>query len=146
MIAILLGTHGKFSEEILKSAEMILGKQKNIATITFLPGEDADDLKRKYVDTLKTLQCEDGMLVLVDLFGGSPFNVANRMIYNKKNMDIITGINIPMLLEVILAREKSNVYELAQIAISTGQLGIKSLKETLKKRKENLENTGDIDE
>lgn len=132
MIAIVLGTHGKFSEAILKSAEMILGEQENIATITFLPGEDADDLKRKYAGTLKTLRCEEGVLFMVDLFGGSPFNAASRLVAKEKNMDIITGINIPMLLQVFSARENSTVDELAQLAISSGNLGIKSLQETLK--------------
>ena len=54
MTAIVLGTHGKFSEEILKSTEMILGEQENIATVTFLPGEGADDLIKKYEDALKS--------------------------------------------------------------------------------------------
>jgi len=136
MIAIVIGTHGKFSEEILKSAEMILGEQENIATITFLPGEGADDLMKKYEDTIKSLQCEDGVLFMVDLFGGSPFNAASRIVVKEKNMDIITGINIPMLLEVFSAREDSTIDELARIAISTGHLGIKSLNETLKNSNE----------
>ncbi|HEY8804984.1 MAG TPA: mannose/fructose/sorbose PTS transporter subunit IIA [Clostridium sp.] len=132
MIAIILGTHGKFSEEILKSAEMILGEQENISTITFLPGEGADDLMKKYEEAIKSLQCEDGVLFMVDLFGGSPFNAASRIAANEENMDIITGINIPMLLEVFSAKENSTVEELAQLALSTGHIGIKSLKETLK--------------
>lgn len=140
MIAIILGTHGKFSEEILKSTQMILGKQENVATITFLPGEGADDLMKKYEDVIKSLQCEAGVLFMVDLFGGSPFNAASRIAAKEENMDIITGINIPMLLEVFSAREDSTVDELARIAISTGQTGIKSLKETLKNSKENEKN------
>ncbi|MBU3176003.1 mannose/fructose/sorbose PTS transporter subunit IIA [Clostridium estertheticum] len=135
MIAIILGTHGKFSEEILKSTELILGKQENVATITYLPGEGADDLMKKYEDVIQSLQCEAGVLFMVDLFGGSPFNAASRIAAKEENMDIITGINIPMLLAVFSVREDSTVDELAAIAISTGQLGIKSLKETLKNNK-----------
>ena len=132
MIAIILGTHGKFSEAILKSAEMIFGEQENIATITFLPGEDADNLMSKYEDAIKSLECEAGVLFMVDLFGGSPFNAASRIAAKGENMDIITGMNIPMLLEVFAAREYSTIEELAEIALSAGHLGIKSLKETLK--------------
>lgn len=58
---------------------MILGHQENVATITFLPGEGADDLMKKYEDTLESLQCEDGVLFMVDLFGGSPFDAASRI-------------------------------------------------------------------
>ncbi|MBW9172240.1 mannose/fructose/sorbose PTS transporter subunit IIA [Clostridium estertheticum] len=137
MIAIILATHGKVSEEILKLTESILGKQRNVATITYLPGEGADDLMKKYEDVIKSLWCQVGVLFMVDLFGGSPFNAASRIAANGKNMDIITGVNIPMLLGVFSAREDSTVDELAAIAISTGQLGIKSLKEPLKNSKEN---------
>ncbi|MBU3158412.1 mannose/fructose/sorbose PTS transporter subunit IIA [Clostridium frigoris] len=132
MIATILGTHGKFSEEILKSTEMILEKQENVATITYLPGEGANDLMKKYEDAIKSLQCEAGVLFMVDLFGGSPFNAASRIAAKEENMHIITGINLPMLLAVFSAREDSTVDELARIAISTGQTGIKSLKEILK--------------
>ena len=135
MIAIILGTHGKFSEELLKSTEMILGKQENVATITFLPGEGSDDLMKKYEDTIMSLQCEAGVLFMVDLFGGSPFNAASRIAAKEENVDIITGINIPMLLGVFAVREDSTVDELAKVAISTGRHGIKSLKETLRNRK-----------
>ncbi|WP_443661769.1 mannose/fructose/sorbose PTS transporter subunit IIA [Clostridium sp.] len=137
MIAIILGTHGKFSEEMLKSTEMILGKQENVATITYLPGEGSDDLMKKYEDEIKSLQCEAGVLFMVDLFGGSPFNAASRIVAKEENMDIVTGINIPMLLGVFSAREDLTVDKLAQIAISTGQMGMKSLKKTLKNTKEN---------
>ncbi|MCB2307233.1 mannose/fructose/sorbose PTS transporter subunit IIA [Clostridium estertheticum] len=137
MIAIILATHGKFSEEILKLTELILGKQENVATITYLPGEGADDLMKKYEDVIKSLRCKAGVLFMVDLFGGSPFNAASRIATKEEKMDIITGINIPMLLGVFSAREDSTVDELAAIAISAGQLGIKSLKETLKNSKEN---------
>lgn len=132
MTAIVLGTHGKFSEELLKSAEMIFGKQENIATITFLPGEDADDLMTKYEDAIKSLKCDAGVFFMVDLFGGSPFNAASRIAMKNENMDIITGLNMPMLIEVFAAREDSTIEELTELALRTGHLGIKSLKETLK--------------
>ena len=106
MIAIIIATHGKVSEEILKSTEMILGKQENVATITYLPGEGADDLMKKHEDVIKFLRCEAGVLFMVDLFGGSPFNAAIRIAAKGENMDIITGINIPMLLGVFSAREE----------------------------------------
>lgn len=137
MIAIILGTHGKFSEEILKSTEMILEKQENVATITYLPGEGPDDLIKKYEDVMKSLQCEMGVLFMVDLFGGSPFNAASRIATKEENMDIVTGINMPMLLQVFSAREDLTIGELTKVAISTGRLEIKSLKETLKNCKEN---------
>ena len=143
MIAIVLGTHGKFSQEILKSTEMILGEQENVVSITFLPGEGTDVLMKKYEDVMKFLKCEDGVLFMVDLFGGNPFNAASRIVAKKENTDIVTGINIPMLLGVFSAREDSTVDELARIAISSGHTGIKSFKETLKNSTENSKNSNE---
>ena len=143
MIAIVLGTHGKFSQEILKTTEMILGKQDNVVAITFLPGEGSDDLMKKYDDVMKSLKCDDGVLFMVDLFGGSPFNAASRIVAKEDTMDIVSGMNIPMLLEVFSNREGSTIDELARIAISAGNLGIKSLKETLKNSKENENNSNE---
>ncbi|KOF58022.1 PTS mannose transporter subunit IID [Clostridium sp. DMHC 10] len=129
MVAIIVGTHGDFSQEILKSAEMIFGKQENVSAVTFKPGEGPDDLLKKYKREIEKLDCKDGILFMVDLFGGSPFNAASRVVTENKNMDIVTGVNLPMLLEVYGARAFSNVKDLVNIGKKAGNEGIKSLKE-----------------
>lgn len=134
MVAIIIGTHGSFSEEILKSSEMIFGKQKNVSTVTFKPGEGPDNLIAKYKTELEKLDCKDGVLFLVDLFGGSPFNAASRIVAENENMDIVTGINLPMLLEVYGARDFSSVEELVGISKHSGNEGIKSLNEVFSKQ------------
>jgi PTS system mannose-specific IIA component len=131
MAAIIIGTHGKFSQEILRSSEMIFGKQENVSAVTFEPGEGPDDLVKKYKKELEKLDSKDGVLFLVDLFGGSPFNAASRIVAENNNMDIVTGINLPMLLEVYGARSFSNIEELVGIAKQAAGEGVKSLKETL---------------
>lgn len=99
MVAVIIGTHGKFSEELLKSSEMILGKQDNIGYITFKPGEGLEDLVSKYTEVINGLDSKDGVLFMVDLFGGSPYNAASMMAIENENMDVVTGVNLPMLLE-----------------------------------------------
>lgn len=131
MVAIIIGTHGKFSEELLRSAEMIFGTQENIGTLTFETGEDADSLVKKYNSVLEKLDCSDGVLFMVDLFGGSPFNAASRIAVYYENMDIVTGVNMPMLLETFGARDSKNLNELVNIAKKSANQGIKSLKEGL---------------
>lgn len=133
MVAIIIGTHGKLSKEILRSAEMIFGSQSNVATVTFEPGENVENLVKKYLDTLKELDCSQGVLFMVDLFGGSPFNAASRIAMSFENMDIVTGVNMPMLLEVFGARSSSNLKDILAIAKRSGFEGIKSLKESLSK-------------
>ena len=129
MVAIIIATHGKFSKEILKSSEMIFGEQKNICAIDFNPGESPDDLVIKYNNAIKELDIQDGLLFLVDLFGGSPFNSANRVAAENINMEIITGINLPMLLEIYGLRSSATLDELVEIGKNSAINGIKSLKE-----------------
>ncbi|GFZ32717.1 PTS mannose transporter subunit IID [Clostridium zeae] len=131
MVALVIGTHGKSSEELLKSAEMIYGKQENVAAVTFEPGENTDDLLMRYKEKISELNCEEGVLFLVDLFGGSPFNAASRIAIENEDMDVITGVSIPMLLETFGAREGSTVKEVLNVAKEAGISSIKSLKETL---------------
>lgn len=136
MVAIIIGTHGNFSEELVKSSEMIFGQQENVGYVTFKPGEGSDDLMDKYTELLNKLDTEDGVLFLVDLFGGSPFNAASRIAIGKENMDIITGVNLPMLLEVYGSRSFSNLQELVNIAKNSGVESIKAFKEIMNSQEE----------
>ncbi|RBP46888.1 mannose/fructose/sorbose PTS transporter subunit IIA [Garciella nitratireducens] len=133
MIAIIVGTHGKLATELIRSSEMIVGNQENIAAITFESGENTDDLLAKYNEKLKNLNTTDGVLFMVDLFGGSPYNAAAMIAAKNFNMDIVTGVNIPMLLETLGARNSLKIVDLVITAKKAGQEGIKSLKETLSK-------------
>lgn len=136
MIAIVIGTHGKLSEELLKTSEMIFGKQENVATVTFEPGEGSEDLIKKYENALEGLDTKDGALFMVDLFGGSPFNAASRIAINNEKMDIITGVNLPMLLEAYGLREHLSLKEMVDIAESTGKEGVKQFKQGLANNEE----------
>lgn len=127
MISVIIGTHGVFSEEILKSAEMIFGTQENIGSITFKPGEGIDSLVEKYSSLIEELDCNDGVLFMVDLYGGSPFNAASIIAMKNNNMEIVTGVNLPMILEVLGCRDFSTMSELLAIAENSGKEAIKIL-------------------
>jgi PTS system mannose-specific IIB component len=128
-IAIIIGTHGWAAEQLLKTAEMILGEQKNVATIEFVPGENAETLIEKYNGKLTGLDTAQGVLFLVDTWGGSPFNAASRIVVDKENYEVVTGVNIPMLAETFMARDDNPTFaELVAIAVETGRVGVKALK------------------
>ncbi|WP_238919159.1 mannose/fructose/sorbose PTS transporter subunit IIA [Clostridium sp. YIM B02555] len=127
MISVIVGTHGIFSEEILKSAEMIFGSQENVGSVTFKPGEGIDSLVEKYNNLVNRLDSKEGVLFMVDLFGGSPFNAASIIAMKNENMEIVTGVNLPMILEVLGSREFSNLQELVKIALNSGKDAIKML-------------------
>ncbi|MFU2059610.1 PTS mannose transporter subunit IIAB [Avibacterium volantium] len=129
-IAIIIATHGVAAEQLLKTTEMLIGEQENVATIDFVPGENAETIMAKYQEKLSTtLSHCDEVLFLVDTWGGSPFNAANRVSEGKDNMDIVTGVNVPMLVETFMARDDGpSLQELVTIALETGRTGVRALK------------------
>ena len=131
MISVIIGTHGMFSEEILKSAEMIFGNQENVGTVTFKPGEGVENLLEKYNKLINELDCTDGVLFMVDLFGGSPFNAASIIAMKHDNMEIVAGVNLPMILETLGSRDFSNLSELLAIAENSGKEAIRVLSKNI---------------
>ncbi|HEH9650970.1 TPA: PTS mannose transporter subunit IIAB, partial [Pasteurella multocida] len=129
-IAIMIATHGVAAEQLLKTTEMLIGEQDNVATIDFVPGENAETIMTKYQEKLSTtLSHCDEVLFLVDTWGGSPFNAANRVADGKPNMDIVTGVNVPMLVETFMARDDGpTLPELVAIALETGRTGVRALR------------------
>lgn len=128
-IAIVIGTHGWAAEQLLKTAEMLLGEQENVGWIDFVPCENAETLIEKYNAQLAKLDTSKGVLFLVDTWGGSPFNAASRIVVDKEHYEVIAGVNIPMLVETFMARDDNPSFdELVALAVETGSEGVKALK------------------
>ncbi|KMV70908.1 PTS mannose transporter subunit IIAB [bacteria symbiont BFo1 of Frankliniella occidentalis] len=128
-IAIMIGTHGWAAEQLLKTAEMLLGEQENVGWIDFVPGENAETLIEKYQARLANMDSTQGVLFLVDTWGGSPFNAASRLVVDKPDYEVVAGVNIPMLVEVLMARDDNPTFdELVALAVETGREGVKALK------------------
>lgn len=125
----MIGTHGAAAEQLLHTAEMLIGEQENVSYIDFVPGENADTLFDKYNQKLESLNTEQGVLFFVDTWGGSPFNAANRIVVDKSNYEIVTGVNVPMLVEAFMCRDDDpSMEELVSVALETGREGIRALK------------------
>lgn len=128
MIGIIVGTHGRFSEELLRSTSMVYGQLENVAGVTFEPGESVNGLVDKFKSALDTLDWSDGVIFLVDLFGGSPYNAASRIAANYENIDIVSGVNLPMIVDVMVSRSTEQLGDLAKLAIRAGQDSMKSFR------------------
>ncbi|CAM3932494.1 PTS system transporter subunit IIA [Xenorhabdus thuongxuanensis] len=125
----MIGTHGAAAEQLLRTTEMLIGEQENVSYIDFVPGENADTLFEKYNQKLESLDTEQGVLFFVDTWGGSPFNAANRIVIDKDNYEIVTGVNVPMLVEAFMCRDDDpTMEELVSVALETGKEGIRALK------------------
>lgn len=123
MIGILIVTHGNFSEGIVQSMELIYGKQKAVAALTLNIQDDIETLAQAVCDQAAELEQGDGVLILVDMLGGSPANVAARILHNSHTA-CITGVNLPMLLEAVECRGSASLEEVVSACIQTGQAGI----------------------
>ena len=127
MFGIIVGTHGRFAEELVKSCEMICGEQKNVRAVTLVPGEGPDDVVKKYEAAIAELNCEGGVLFLNDLFGGSPYNAACRLVMANEDYGIVTGVNLPMLIEMCSAQMMdegtASIQDLMEKAVEAGKNG-----------------------
>lgn len=103
--ALLLMSHGDFAKELIKSAELILGKQDNFETLGVHLDDQIDDLKAMMFTKINTLNTENGLIVFTDIIGGSPMNLAGYLL-ERDNILICSGMNLPILLECLLNRDK----------------------------------------
>ena len=94
MIGVLLVTHGNFSEAIIKSMELVFGRQEKLEALTLNHGDDVEELTRQVKERAKELDDGEGVLVLVDLLGGSPCNVTASCL-KQEGLECVTGLNLP---------------------------------------------------
>ncbi|MFL0266846.1 PTS sugar transporter subunit IIA [Candidatus Clostridium radicumherbarum] len=94
---IVVGTHGRFGEELIKSAEMIVGKMENVKSVSLLPMMSFEEFMQQADSVLSDM--EGPVLALVDLYGGTPCNVLSALT-RKYHHNVITGVNLPMLVEL----------------------------------------------
>lgn len=121
-LSIFIFNHGRFGEELIKSAELITGKIDNIQAFSLLPGMSIEDF---YETVKEPAQKKEGKkLILCDLFGGTPCNVA-MMISLQQKIDIVCGVNLPMLIDVVLSRGSGkSLDEIVKGALETGQKSV----------------------
>ena len=128
-IAVVITTHGHAAKALLATAEMIIGEQDNVRCVDFVPGENGEVLAGKIRAAAAELDTSAGLLLLVDLWGGTPFNASSGIAHDDANTEVVTGVNIPMLVSVLMEREDITALpELTALAQREGADGVKSLK------------------
>jgi len=130
MIGLVLVTHAGLATALKLSAEMIVGAIENCATVEVVPDERADDIMARVVAAVEAVQ-SGGAIIMTDLFGGTPSNMA--MSFLKEGcIEVLTGVNLPMLIEFCSRREQMPVAELAADLHRKGREGIVVAGEFLK--------------
>lgn len=125
MVGVVVASHGGFAGELIKSAELIVGKQENIVGLSLNPEDDPQELKKRMGKAVEEVDSGGGVIILVDLLGGSPGNVGAY--FAKEGIPVITGVNLPMLLELLVMRD-GHVEELAGHIVEAGIEGIGDLR------------------
>ncbi|NME82119.1 mannose/fructose/sorbose PTS transporter subunit IIA [Clostridium sp. SM-530-WT-3G] len=133
MVGIILASHGEFAKGILQSGSMIFGEQENVKAVTLMPSEGPDDIRKKIEKAVATFGNEGEVLILADLWGGTPFNQANSLVEKHKDKwAIVSGLNLPMLIEAYGARLSMNSsHEIAAYILNSARDGIKVKPEEL---------------
>lgn len=126
--AILLMTHGDLGAELLKSAEMIMGPLEDVSALALRPGDSIDDLRKKALSIVGENNRKGfETIILVDLMGGSPGNVALSLL-QKSDLNILTGVNMPMLLELLaFYKNDDDTNTLLETIKQTSMEGIRKL-------------------
>ena len=125
MTGIVVAAHGSLPEALLESVDMILGDTSNISILTLMPGDTLEGLVDRMQVAVQEVDSGQGVLILLDLFGGTPSNAAALITQQVDGVQAVSGVNVPMLLETLLARQSSDdVQDLAKTATSSGIQGI----------------------
>ena len=131
MTGIIVASHGDLAKGILMSAEMIVGKQDNVAACCLLPSEGPEDIKHKIITAIDQFDSCDEILFLVDLWGGTPFNQISTLVEEHPTWAVVTGLNLPMLIEACMAKmTMDHALDLMKHVLETGKEGISGLPKT----------------
>lgn len=121
MIGMVLVTHGHLATEFGAALEHVVGPQKQIATVSIGPEDDMEQRRKDILDAVKEVDAGDGVVVLTDMFGGTPSNLAISVM-DGGHIEVVAGINLPMLIKLASVRD---VVSLEQAVIQAQDAGRK---------------------
>jgi PTS system mannose-specific IIA component len=133
MIGALITTHGDLGNELIKSAELIKGPLGNILHISVDQTKNVEDLKKEISNAIKKLDKGNGVLILTDLFGGTPSNISLSFIKEGK-VEVLTGVNLPMVLKLSEVKEDMTLRDFACLIKNYGEKNIMLASEILSKK------------
>lgn len=134
-IGIIIVTHVDYGSALLRAAEFIVGAVQDCVCIQIDPSFEVEETVNRLQDAVVLLNKGQGVLILTDMFGGTPTNLSLSLIRTHKDVEVLTGVNLPMLLRVLSNRQKP-LQELAELALASGCEGIISASKVLHSKTE----------
>ena len=131
MLGIVIVTHGDLAQGLLQAARMIMGEVPGTSAVALQEEQGIESLQGEIEKALAGVDQGDGVLILVDLVGASPFNVSSQLAAAREDVEVVTGVNLPMLLETALQRDSQSFDELIETALDAGRASIHTLTDLL---------------
>jgi PTS system mannose-specific IIA component len=120
MIGLVIVTHGRLGEELINALEHVVGQQVNIGAVCIGPDDDMEQRRAQILDLVAKAEEGNGVVLLTDMFGGTPSNLAIS-IMDKAKVEVIAGVNLPMLIKLSSVRQTESLEEAAQSAQEAGR-------------------------
>ncbi|MBL4951858.1 PTS sugar transporter subunit IIA [Neobacillus sp. YIM B02564] len=127
MIGIILCGHAHFGTGLYSTVRLIAGEQENFEVIDYEEGMTSEALSMKLSDTIEKLQSAEGVAILTDIAGGTPFNEAAKLSVTKENVTVISGVNAPVLLDSCFKRNLP-ISQFIEEIVQSGKDGMKVFK------------------
>lgn len=132
MIGLVLISHGNLAHEMKAAMEHVVGEQEAVETVAIFPQDDMEKRRSEIIEKIDAVNKGQGVVVLTDMFGGTPSNLAIS-IMEKKNIEVLAGMNLPMLIKLAQVRATASVNEAAISAQDAGRKYINVASVLLKK-------------
>ncbi len=120
MIGLVLVTHGRLAAEFLAATEHVVGPQENVKAICIDPEDDMEQRRKDILQAMDDVDSGGGVVLLTDMFGGTPSNLAISTM-DKANVEVLAGINLPMLIKLTSVRQSSSLEEAVTAAQESGR-------------------------
>jgi PTS system mannose-specific IIA component len=130
MIGLVLVTHGRLADEFVTAMEHVVGKQERVATVAIGPDDDMEARRNDIAAAIARVDAGRGVILLTDLFGGTPSNIAISLL-ERGRIEVIAGINLPMLIRLESARKSMKVVDAVAAAREAGRKYISVASEVL---------------
>ena len=120
MIGMVLVTHGRLATEFRAALEHVVGPQKQVETVTIMPEDDMEQRRKDIIAAIRSVEGGSGVILLTDMFGGTPSNLAISVMEGSR-VDVVAGINLPMLIKLASVRDQSSLEQAVVQAQDAGR-------------------------
>lgn len=134
MIGVVVVTHCRLGEELIAAAKLVIGEElRQFEPVSIDPKEGSEEIREKIIRAIRKVDEGSGVLILTDMYGGTPSNISLSFLEEKK-IEVITGVNLPMLLKLATYKNDMDLESLANFITDYGQRNINLASEVLKKK------------